>query len=38
MIKTLPLIELKDIVPGIILNITEDKNNETGLISRGNQL
>ena len=31
-------IELKDIVPGIILNITEDKNNETGLISRGNQL
>ena len=31
-------IELKDMVPGIILNITEDKNNETGLISRGNQL
>ena len=31
-------IELKDIVPGIILNITEDKNNETGLVSRGNQL
>ena len=29
-------IELKDIVPGIILNITEDKNNDTGLISRGN--
>ena len=30
-------IELKDMIPGIILNISEDQNNETGLVSKGGQ-